>query len=229
MSGYQETDKYYYYIGYDFNYIFSETKGNKYYFEIKYKVGDEHDYEIKKKDIRYGNNINYNDYYFKNKKISIWEGDELNGYYGFAFRDENIFEDLNKLKIKSVNIKEQVIISIRVHRGERRIGINDEYSEDLYIDSKYLLKLFNYVKSDNFLLEVLSIGVLDVECYPKFIKKIKYLLGLKCFYVIDDCLISKSQLNKLFENLSLLKYLFEIELNFGKKLKLNEKVKENIR
>ena len=55
------------------------------------------------------------------------------------------------------------------------------------------------------------------------------MLGLKIFYVTDDCIISSSQLNKLFENLSLLKNLFEIELNFCKKLKLNEKVKQNIR
>ena len=222
-----ETERYCYYIGYDFNYIFSKTKGNNYYFETKHEIGNEHDFEIKIKDIRYSHNINYNDYYFKNKKISIWDrgGDDFDGYYGYDLGFKNMFDDLNKFKIKSVNINHHVIISPR----ERQIGCDDERSEDLYVDSRNLLNLFEYVKKDNNLLEVVSIAVLDTKCYPEFIKKIKYLLGLKIFYVTDDCIISNSQLNMLFENLSLLKNLFEIELNFCKKLKLNEKVKQNIR
>ena len=143
--------------------FFPKQKEINNYFETKYEVGNEHDFEIKIKDIRYSHNINYNDYYFKNKKISIWDRDDFDGDYGYDLGFQNIFDDLNKFKIKSVNIKHLVIISP-----------DDERSEDLYIDSRNLLNLFEYVKKDNNLLEVVSIAVLDNECYPKFIKKIKY-------------------------------------------------------
>ena len=221
-----ETEKYEYYKGYDFNFIFSQTKGNKYYFETKYNIGDEHDFEINNKEIRYCENINYNNYYFKNKKISLWEGDnDYNCEEEFSSRTENIFKDLNQFKIESGCVENHIIISPRDKRYE--CG-NDEYSEELYFDSKHLLELFRQVKSDNNSLEIISIDVLNIKSYPKFIKKIKFFLALKCFYVNDNCIMSNDKLILLLNNLSTLKYLFEIKLNFEKKLKLNEEEKQKI-
>ena len=217
-TGSQQTDTYYYFGGYDYNYIFSQTKGNKYYFETKFIKGDNHEYEIKEKEIRYCSDINYNNYYFNNRKISIWDVDER---YGLG----DIFKDLNKLKIKSVEVDVHKIVSLQ----KIKVGEDDEYSSTLEIDSRNLLKLFKSVKSDNKLLEIISIGVLDAKCYPKFIDKIKYFLELKCFYVTDDCIMSNSQLMKLLDNLSSLKNLFEIQINSEKKLNLNKNEKDNIK
>ena len=79
------------------DYLFSKTKKDKYLFQTLFMSvshGDILNYDILKKDIRYSNNRNYNDYYFRDKEIGLCSWDYRS--------DEKITEDdlnLNTIKI----------------------------------------------------------------------------------------------------------------------------------
>ena len=84
------------------DYLFSKTKKDKYLFQTLFMSvshGDILNYNILKKDIRYSNNRNYNDYYFRDKEIGLSSWDYRS--------DEKITEDdlnLNTIKIvKNLN------------------------------------------------------------------------------------------------------------------------------
>ena len=78
-------------------YLFSKTKKDKYFFKTWFTSisdGDILNYNIIRKDFRYSNNRNYNDYYFRDKEIGISSWDDRS--------DEKINEDdlnLNAIKI----------------------------------------------------------------------------------------------------------------------------------
>ena len=123
-SGAFEIDRVFNYI-----YFFSKTKGNKYIFKTIHKYegsGDDCDFKYLEKENRYCNEFKYNDYFYKNKQISIdgnnfqiFEGDlylsDINNiefnldfskessleYFSQFFDD---FENNNKI-LETINLK----------------------------------------------------------------------------------------------------------------------------
>lgn len=184
-----------------FNYLFSKTKEDKYLFKTKYNnhTGpEEFDYEIIQKETRLCNQIKYNDYYFINRETTI-RG------YGIDSDDQEEIEldNVNSIKITSL--------------------------ED--IEPSEFLSIFNKVKKNNKCLEAISLECLEINDDKEattFIENIKKFIGLKFFYIKNDCVVPNSQLIKLLTILSKLKNLYEIEINFKSKLSLKKGEKEKI-
>ena len=80
---------------FDYTYYFSKTKGNKYIFKTIYKYegsGDDCDFKYIEKENRYCNEFKYNDYYYKNKEVSI-DGSNFQ-----IFEDDFYLSDINSLE-----------------------------------------------------------------------------------------------------------------------------------
>ena len=126
--------------------------------------------------------------------------------------------------------------------NEAEIG-GDDFLEDLLnfdsinsysIVSKYdtysykLIKSLDKFKKDNNKLEILSIEDLDLSFADSFLKNLKSLNNLKCFYITKDFIIKNNkEFIDLLSALSKIKTLFSIDIIIKNEFKLN-KNDENI-
>ena len=145
---------------------------------------------------------NYNNYYFKDKNITI-EGVGSEDFY-IELEDEDL--NINSLTMVENIIKHKII------NGE----------------GKDFLFLLNNFKNNNYILEAIYFDYLDIKNEPNFFDNIKKLKGLKSFEVGENCLLTNEEIIKLLLELSNLKYLFLIDISFTRNLKLSEKEKERI-
>ena len=184
---------------FDYTYLFSKTKGNKYKFKTIYKYmgrGDESYYVLLEKENRYCNEFKYNDYYFKNNEITI-KGSDFQ-----MFGEEIKLSEANSYRFD--------------------LNYDEETSLDIFID------FFDNFEYDNKILESIQLNILDINDEMKIIKNINKFVELKVFIVYDDCLIKNDDLIKLLQNLSVLNSLFLIEISFKRILNLNQKEGEII-
>jgi hypothetical protein len=183
-----------------FNYLFSKTKEDKYLFKTIYNTykGDD-DYQFE---------INQKETRLCNQ-IKYNEYYFINretkiGGYGIDSSDEEIeLDNINSIKITSM--------------------------ED--IEPSDYLSIFNKVKKNNTCLKAISLECLEIKDDKEaktFIENMKKFKDLKFFYIKNDCILPNSQLIQLLTILSKLKNLFEIEINFKKKLNLKKDEKEKI-
>jgi hypothetical protein len=189
-----------------YKYNFSQTKGDKYLFKTffeTYSYGDDSHAHFIQKEYRICNNINYGDYYFNNKDITIIG-------YGKEFLE---VEDKDFTNINSFIITEKY----------KNDSCDKEHGNG--IEFLFFLK---EIKTYNEL-EMICLDYLDIKYEKTFIDIIIKLKKLKIFSVKIDCLLDNKQLIKLFNNLSKLKHLLKIEISFKKQLKLSAKEKEEIK
>jgi len=178
---------------FDFTYLFSKTKGDKYIFKTIYKCignGDDCNYSLFEKENRYCNEFKYNDYYFKNKKISI-KGSDFR-----MFEEDFKLKDANALKLDLHDDEENCL---------------DEF-----------ISFFDSFENNNNILESIHLNVLDINDEMNIINNINKFVELKVFIIYEDCLLENDDLIKLIEKLSILKSLFLIEISFDRKLNLNQ-------
>ena len=183
---------------FDYTYLFSKTKSNKYIFKTIYKFqggGDDCNFKYIEKENRYCNEFNYNDYYYKNKEITI-DGSNFQ-----MFEEDYPLSDLNSIKF------------------------NLEHSEESSLDD--FLDFFDDFESNNKILETIQLNIIDIKDEMKVIENINKFTELKVFIIYKDCLLENEQLIKLMNNLSLLNSLFLIEISFRHKLNLTQN-EENI-
>ena len=195
-----------------YKYNFSKTEGDKYLFRTTfetYSYGDDSHFHLIQKEYRISNNINYNDYYFNNKDLTIFG-------YGKDFLDDVDIKNTNE----SLNINSFRIL-------EKYKNNSCDCSKDLQNEGNEFLFLLKKIK-DNNVLEAIYLDYLDIKYEPTFINMIKKFKKLKFFYVYIDCLLSNNQLINLLNNLSHLKNLLKIEISFNKELKLSAKEKKEI-
>ncbi len=180
-----------------YKYLFSKTKGNKYLFKTEFtNYGDSNgEYEeVVNREIRYCNNINYDDYYFINTEAEIG-GDSL----------EN-----EMIKYETIN----------------SYSIVTKYDTYNY----RLIKSLDQFKKDKNKLEILSIEDLDLSFVDSFMKYLKKLQNLKCFYITKDFKFKNNkQLIELLTILSRIKALFKIDIKFQSELKLNKNEEKKIK
>ena len=153
--------------GFTNQYLFSKTKGNKYIFKTIYKnavlLSDDSEIEYVQKELRYCNEINYNNYYYINKDVEVWGYGEfgkeklncenINTLKIFDKKDYGNYSDfsiiLNYFKSKNKNLK---IISLDYLKAKdadnliknikKFIGLNCLYIKNCLMDNKQLIKLF---------------------------------------------------------------------------------------
>ena len=101
------------------------------------------------------------------------------------------------------------------------------YDKEDYSSYSDFLIMLNYFKSKNKILKIIDLNCLEVKDANNFINNIKKFLGLNSLY-INKCSIENEQLIKLFTNLSKMKLLLSIQINYENKLKLSKQEKEKI-
>ena len=180
-------------------YLFSKTKGNKYIFKTIFK-----------------NSKLLSDTWeieFTEKELRLCNDINYNNYY-YSNRDLEVwgygFDN---------SIKEQMN-----YENSNTFKIFDK--KDYPIETDFLI-LLDYFKPKNTTLKVIDINSLEVKDANNFINNIKKFLGLNSL-CINNCVMENGQLIKLFTNLSKLKLLFSIQINFESALKLNKQEKEKI-
>ena len=181
-------------------YLFSKTKSDKYLFRTIFRnENTDPDYKLIKTETRYCNGINPNDYYFRNKKISL-QG------YGSKQCEEKLYDediDANSLKFTK----------------------NNQF--DFYYSD--IMNLLNKFESNNNSVESIYFDVLDKSVDSDFLDNIKKFLALKSFIVDDNCLLSNKNLLQLFKILSGLKNLLIIDIAFKKKINLTNDEKKELK
>lgn len=189
-------------------YKFSKTKGNKYIFKTIYKNkyngdnGDWWNYYFAEKELRLCNDINYNNYYYSNKDLEVYGN---SGEFSF---DKNI----NTFTICDYD-------DFDFHDNFYDDWSHNEDKRDHYLN---LLGDLDYET-----LKIIDLNYLGEEAANDFINNIKKFLGLGSLY-IHECEIKNQQLMNLFKNLSIIKSLLCIEINFNKVLKLSKNNKNEI-
>ena len=157
------------------------------------------------REIRFSNN-SYNNYSHKIKNLSLFSEEECK--YDFI----NI-NDLNSFEFSP---KEHYLY-----------GIDVDNNENKELTGKDFIMIFKSINTDNYNLNYLKFSYIDVNVYPDFVDKIKYLKMLIKFES-DNFYIKKELLFKLFKNFSKLKLISLIVINV-QKMKLNEKEKNTIK
>ena len=186
-------------------YKFSKTKGNKFIFKTVCKNkfngdnGDWWNFYCAEKEMRLCNEINYNNYYYSNKDLEVY------GSSGEFFFDKNINT-----------------FTICDYDGFDCIGTYYSDDED---ERNHFLNLLGDLNSET--LKIIDINYLGEEAANDFINNIKKFLGLGSLY-IHECEIKNQQLMNLFKNLSTIKSLLFIEINFNNVLKLSKNNKNEI-
>ena len=189
-------------------YKFSKTKGNKYIFKTIYKNkyngdnGDWWNYYFAEKELRLCNDINYNNYYYSNKDLEVYGN---SGEFSF---DKNI----NTFTICDYD-------DFDFHDNFYDDWSHNEDKRDHYLN---LLGDLDYET-----LKIIDLNYLGEEAANDFINNIKKFLGLGSLY-IHECEIKNQQLMNLFKNLSIIKSLLYIDINFNKVLKLSKNNKNEI-
>ena len=185
--------------GFTHNYLFSKTKGNKYIFKNTFTNS-----EILSDE---------NEIEFTQREFRLCNDRNYNNYYysnraidvwGYGaddcIKDRVIFEDINTFKI---------------------------YDKEDYDTQTDFLALLDYFKPKNKKLKIIDLNCLEENDGHNLINNIKKFVGLNSLY-INKCAIKNEQLIKLFTNLSKLKLLASIEINFENELKLNKQEREKI-
>ena len=178
---------------FDFNYSFSKTKGNKYIFKTKYKYigsGDECNYALTEKENRYCDEFKYNDYYFKNKKISI-KGSDLR-----MFEEEFNLNDINSLKLDLHNDEENCLDEFKGLFND--FECNNKILESIHLNILDINDEMKIIENINKLVELKVFIVYD-DCLLKnddLIKLMKNLSDLKSLFLIDISFNSKLNLDE---------------------------------
>ena len=137
-------------------YLFSKTKKDKYFFKTWFMSashGDILNYDIIKKDFRYSNNRNYNDYYFRDKEIGLCSWDDRS--------DEKINEDdlnLNSIKIikndsNYIDVKSCMFLFDKIKNNNTTLELI--YFDILEIDekSKFISNIKKFLALKSFYVE----------------------------------------------------------------------------
>lgn len=177
-------------------YTFSKTKGGKYIFKTLYKQ-----FELASDDCEIE---------FIEKELRCCNEINYKDYYyinndletwGYGFgnyeKEELNYNNFNTFKI---------------------------YDKKGYGTMNEALVLLDYFKAKNKKINVIKLNYLEEKDANKFINNIKKFLGLNYLY-ISKIIMTNEQLMKLFKNLSQIKSLFSIQINFEKALKLNKEEK----
>ena len=178
---------------FDFTYSFYKTKGNKYIFKTKYKCigsGDDCNYALTEKENRYCDEFKYNDYYFKNKKISI-EGSDLR-----MFEEDFNLTEINSLKLDLHNDEENCL--------DEFIGLFDNFECNNEILESIKLNILDINDEMNIIaninkLEELKVFIIYDDCLlgnDDLIKLMKNLSVLKSLFLIKISFNSKLNLNE---------------------------------
>ena len=191
--------------GFKYQYLFSKTKGNKYLFETKYKKheisgDDKSEYTIK--EVRYCDNIDYENYFFIN-----YEMDKEGCYFGDTYNDV-AYEKIQKLNF--------------IH----------EYDIFGSYDGLLGINILNAFDKNNNCLETLSIDVLDLidNKNKDFFSYLTKFDKLKCFYINKDIIFEKNkQFIKLMITLSKMKSLFIMDLTIDNTLNLDKNSRNMIK
>jgi len=182
-----------------------KLKNNKirYTYHVKEQEGDMFQNELK--EIRISNN-KYENYINKIKEVY------LSGKYIYNRKN---YEEATNFDINKIN---KLVIS--------PLECYDE-NEDLVIKTgKNYIKIFKYIKKENYSLNYIYFDFIDITLYPNFIEKIKL---LKCLFefTANKCIITRPQLFKLFKSFSTLKMIGKI-LIIVQNIALNDKEQKKI-
>ena len=185
--------------GFTHKYLFSKTKGNRYIFKNTFTNSDILSDE--------------NEIEFNQREFRLCNDINYDNYYysnraidvwGYGtddcIKDRVNFEDINAFKIY------------------------DKEDYDIYTD---FIVLLDHFKSKNKKLKIIDLNSLEENDGNNLINNIKKFIGLNSLY-INKCTMKNEQLIKLFTNLSKLKLLASIQINFENVLKLNKQEREKI-
>lgn len=181
-------------------YLFSQTKSDKYLFRTIFRNENNcPDYKLIKTETRYCNEKNYNNYYFRNKRIS------LQGYGSKECREKLYDEDINANCLKFTKNNKF-----------------DSYYNDI-------MNILNKFEPNNNTVETIYFDVLDKSVDSNFLDNIKKFVDLKSFIVDNNCLLTNKYLMQLFKNLSSLKNVLIIDIAFKKKINLTNDEKKELK
>ena len=239
------------------NYICSKTNGNKYLFKTKLTYSDDSSYEHIDEEIRYSNDFNFNNYYYKERGLT------LIGNNAKVKNIKDIF-NYNTVIIQSKYFKVLHYLNEEEEEEEKNNNGNkgketeneeedmegeddddditiyeDEYIKEEFISNENLLLLYTNINSNNNIVEIMSFDYLNIEIYPEFIEKIKFFVNLKNFYVKQECYMQNNQLKELLRNLINLNVhvieiyydneeYFKFSFTYFNRMKLSKSQKKNI-
>ena len=240
------------------NYICSKTKDNKYLFKTKLTYSDNASYEHIDEEIRCSNDFNFNNYYYKERGLTLVgnnaEVKNIKDIFNYNTviiqskyfkvlhihlgEDEEEEEEENGNKWKGTEKEEEDMEGEEDDDDDDEDDISlyeHEYIEEEFISNENLLKLYENINSNNNVVEIMSFDYLNIEIYPQFIDKVKFFVNLKNFYVNQECYMQNNQLKELLKNLINLNVcIIEIYYDnkeyfeFKKKMKLNKNQKKDI-
>jgi hypothetical protein len=165
-----------------------KLKNNKIKYSYQVKEQESNSILNELKEIRISNN-NYGNYINKKKEVY------LSGKYIYNSKD---YKDTTNFDINKIN--RLVISALNCYKKNEDFVINTNQN---------YIKIFKYIKKDNFFLNYINFDFLDITLYPNFIEKIKLLKNLFEF-TAKKCITTRAFLFKLFKSFSTLKMVGKI-------------------